>query len=88
MQYPEQLTGAQPLDQPQFDLRLLTHRGGEANLQGVVSPYSAGEVNAAYDPSETTQGSDPMLAERGSKGGYAPTLFTMSDTKCREHAST
>jgi hypothetical protein len=30
-------TSVQWLDQRQFDLRLLTHRGGEANLGGVVS---------------------------------------------------
>jgi hypothetical protein len=32
----EQLTGAKPLDQHHLDLRLLAHRGGEANLQGFV----------------------------------------------------
>jgi hypothetical protein len=35
----EQSTSAQPLDQRHLDLRLPSHRGGEADLTRVVAPY-------------------------------------------------
>jgi hypothetical protein len=45
----KQGTSAQPLDQPHLYLRLLAQRGGEADLQGVVSlTITRGEVRAAY----------------------------------------
>jgi hypothetical protein len=44
-----------PLCQCQLDLRLLAERGVEADLQGVVTSYSARDVRAAYAPSEIAQ---------------------------------
>jgi hypothetical protein len=36
----EQRTSALPLDQRQPNFRLLAHRGGESDLQGVLSSYT------------------------------------------------
>jgi hypothetical protein len=41
-------TSAQLLGQPRLYLRLLTHRGGEAALQGVVRLTITREVRAAF----------------------------------------
>ena len=42
MQARERGRSAQPLGQRQFDLRVLSHRGKEADLRGVVSSCSVG----------------------------------------------
>jgi hypothetical protein len=39
------------LDQRHLDLRLLSQRGGEADLQSVVSSYSAWMILAPEEPS-------------------------------------
>ena len=48
MQFHEQRTSALPLAQPHLDLRLLSERGGEADLQAVVTLIITRGVHAAY----------------------------------------
>ena len=58
-----QPTSVHPLDQRHLYLRLVTQRGGETDLRGVVSPYSAGGGACCLRPIR-----DPATFQKSSTG--------------------